>query len=548
MGRLHNVSDIREALHELPETLDETYERILMKIPQRFSNIAHKVLQLLAFNVNDKEYSDLYVLAEAVVVDVEQLSFSPEKRLLGPYSLFEICTCLITFTSEEQVKLAHYSVKEYLVSERIQRGPAISFQISEIGFRVLATKISLIYLLDITYEGSCSAKYYLSLPEDQRDEYDKQLDAAFPFLNTALCWDLHDIRTVRDPAIDDLLIRLLNPKGVRYKKWLDCTNIRSMELIGEIRYPSWKTFPGAEPSIAFANACRHHLVGTAKVMLESKPDLVTSKDLLEFDFDNGYKDVNILKTGGTRLDLLDVAIYFLDWEIINLLLDSGANPNAVSPDGCCKLLFALKIMRFGESPKDLNFLLGRKTPDIIHSLLSRGANPNPHGVTITPLQAAALGEDCSILQLLLDAGANVNAIGDDGAIRGAIKKRSTTGEDPFVSDVDVDEKIGDVKEGYLSQNEIQQLLHARGSLRNYETPLRIVETRLLHADDNDKKREKRDKLLVMKNILETKGGKSLNLYAEENLWDWILASDPSLPPVDFWPLSESTPSLSASCT
>ena len=363
-------------------------------------------------------FSTLNALAEAVVVDVEQLSFSPEKRLLDKNYLFEICTCLITLTSKEEVRLAHYSVKEYLFSERIQRSPTASFQISEIGCGVLAKKICLVYLLDITYDGVCSAKDYLSkFTKDQRYDYNHQLAANFPFLTTALCWDLNDIGTISDLAIDGLLIRLFNPKEVHYQH---CTNIRLIEILKGIRYPSWRTLPGAEPIVAFANACRHHLVGTAKAMLESKPDLVTSGDLLEFDPDNGYRDVYILRAG-TLLDLLDVAIYFLDWGIINLLLDWGANPNANGPDRCC--------------------------------------------------------------------GVDVNALGDDGAIVRAIERRSTT---------DVDGKKGHMKKRYLSQNEIQQSIHARSSLRNYDTPLRIVETRLRQADGTSHKDgKKRDKLLAM---------------------------------------------------
>lgn len=125
-----------------------------MKIPERFNNIAHQVLQLLAFDLSDKGFSDLYILTKAIVVDVDQLSFSPNKRLLGPDFLFKIYTCLIRYISKEKVKLAHYLVKEYLDSNQIQCGPAVSFQISEIRFGTLATKISFIYLLDITSEGS----------------------------------------------------------------------------------------------------------------------------------------------------------------------------------------------------------------------------------------------------------------------------------------------------------------------------------------------------------------------------------------------------------
>lgn len=520
-------------MHELPETLDETYERILMKIPPKSSRLAHKVLQLLAFRNGHISFT-LNELAEAVVVDVEQLSFSPEKRLLDKNYLFEICTCLITLNSNGRVGLAHYSVKEYLVSDRIQRGPTTSFQISNIGFDVMYTKICLVYLLDITYDGSCSAKGYHNFTEDQCSDYLYQLDATFPFLTAALNWDLMDIGHISDPAIDDLLIRLVNPNGIHYQQWLHCSN--SMTENVRVPYRSWKMLPGAEPTIAFANACGLNLVGTAKVMLESKPDLATSGDFIEFSPDNVYIHGGILEAG-TLLDVLDVAIYFLDCEIVDLLLDWGANPNANRPDRCCKLLFALKIMLFGEQNYD-DF-----DTDILHiikSLLNRGADPNPHGVAITPLQAAALGNDCSVLELLLDAGADVNAVGDDEAIVRAIERRSTRKEDPFLHHLHpvLFRKIG--KE-CVSQYDIQQSIHARSSLRYYETPLRIVETRI-NMDIF-----KRDNRLAMKNILTEKGGQSAHLYpVEGNLWDWILANHPSLPPVDFFTPCEPEPSFSAS--
>ena len=124
-----------------------------MKIPRKSGKIAHKVLQLLAFH--GQGFQHINVLAEALAVDVEQLSFNPEKRLLDRNALFEICTCLVTLTNRDKVILAHYLVKEYLVLERIRLGPATSFQISDVSSNVLAAKICLVYLLDISYEGSC---------------------------------------------------------------------------------------------------------------------------------------------------------------------------------------------------------------------------------------------------------------------------------------------------------------------------------------------------------------------------------------------------------
>lgn len=83
-------------------------------------------------------------------------------------------------------------------------------------------------------------------------------------------------------------------------------------------------------------------------MLVLNPNLARSGDLLEVE--NIYKYGDILRTG-MLLHILDVVIFFSKFfskdRFIKLLLDSGANQDSNSPDGCCKLLFALKYLRFG---------------------------------------------------------------------------------------------------------------------------------------------------------------------------------------------------------
>jgi hypothetical protein len=125
LGHLHSALDIRTALSELPETLEDIYERILLSIHPRHRRIAHTALALLSFYSIDFDDDDgAATLAEAAIVDVEQLKFDAKDRLLSLDDLFEICSCLITKTGENAIKLAHYTVKEYLVSEQIKNSPA----------------------------------------------------------------------------------------------------------------------------------------------------------------------------------------------------------------------------------------------------------------------------------------------------------------------------------------------------------------------------------------------------------------------------------------
>lgn len=176
-------------------------------------------------------------------------------------------------------------------------------------------------------------------------------------------------------------------------------------------------------------------------------------------------------------------------------------------------------MRFGDECRG-QYVLAMS--NIFESLLGAGVNPNPRGLAITHLQAAVHCNDSSVVKLLLDAGAHVNAVGDDEAIVAGIKRRSTTEELLLITESDLHGTVWnfDFEEQYLSRNEISELVCKRSSGRNYETPLRIVENQLDRADSR-----KRDILLGMKEYLVEKGGKSLKLYPGQNLQGHLGADD-----------------------
>lgn len=194
-----------------------------------------------------------------------------------------------------------------------------------------------------------------SFKDSRRLDYELVERKNFPLLpgawiRMALLWDSESedeqLKAVQGPdtaILDDPLIRMFDPKRLYYKEWLDHNHI-NMDYFSErseARSPLfWKTKPGAEAAIPFANACYYNLVRTTKTMLESNPSLVTSGDLLEFD--NEYGDIDIVRAEAL-LDLLDVAIFFSEDKFVELLLDWGANTNGNSPEGCCKLLFASKF-------------------------------------------------------------------------------------------------------------------------------------------------------------------------------------------------------------
>ncbi|CAG8371455.1 unnamed protein product [Penicillium salamii] len=117
--------DIREALRTIPQTLEETYQSILDKIKQKKKqHLARQMLMLCAFAGGP--------------LSVRAVAFSASLRL--PSFVLDICTSSLLSVSEETVRLAHSSVKEFLVvSKDSDDGDGCRF--SEIAaHEMLATK------------------------------------------------------------------------------------------------------------------------------------------------------------------------------------------------------------------------------------------------------------------------------------------------------------------------------------------------------------------------------------------------------------------------
>ena len=117
-------SSVRGVLEELPESLDETYERILRQIPKPNRVYAHRLLQCLvvaAYPLNVEE------LAEVLAIDFsgtgmmptmdENLRWEDKER-----AVLSACSSLVTIVQDGNSRLvhfSHFSVKEFLTSERL---------------------------------------------------------------------------------------------------------------------------------------------------------------------------------------------------------------------------------------------------------------------------------------------------------------------------------------------------------------------------------------------------------------------------------------------
>ena len=132
-------------MSSLPKTLDETYARIIRNIDSDHLEDAIRALQWLLFSLRPLGLPE--VVEILAIRNGNGGGFFPEERLADPEDTMIVCSSLITCSIEEltpsigdstveslssfdpsggdtkqgikqQVRLAHFSVKEYLLSDR----------------------------------------------------------------------------------------------------------------------------------------------------------------------------------------------------------------------------------------------------------------------------------------------------------------------------------------------------------------------------------------------------------------------------------------------
>jgi ankyrin repeat protein len=119
---------LRGILDELPDTLDETYERVLKEINKANREHARRLLQCLTVALRPLRVEEL---AEVLAIDfaapahggIPQLN--PNWRWTDHHqAVLSTCSSLITIVDDgdfQVVQFSHFSVKEFLTSDRLAR-------------------------------------------------------------------------------------------------------------------------------------------------------------------------------------------------------------------------------------------------------------------------------------------------------------------------------------------------------------------------------------------------------------------------------------------
>lgn len=397
-------SALRLALRELPKTLDETYDRIIESIPNVYKKEGHAILQLLAFSERQLSLSEV---AEAVTVDLEKQCFDPEDRLREPEVILEICSSLVILSSsriedrtentnlideDKEIRFAHYSVKEYLISRHMRNPslPSSAFAFSEMDAHRFISEICLTYLLSLAELSDFRGLWFI--------EYAAQ----YWYVHAAIAENasrtkelLKRLFGIQGFRFVDNWLKVWNPDGrLTFKEPLDsdhfCQPLYYSSVLGLIDVTNWLLESGAQ-----VNSVGGEYGNPLQAAVLSRNQMVV-RLLLQ-----SGADVNL--RGGHFETALQAAAWLGNVEMVQLLLECGADVNAQGGEYGSALVAA-------SAGPDLTWSQNRAAA--VGLLLRSGADVNAEVPYYgNALEAAARAGREDVARLLLTSGANIHARG-----------------------------------------------------------------------------------------------------------------------------------------
>ena len=420
---------IRQALEELPETLDKTYERTLLDIDDKNWAYAHRLFQCIVVARRPLRVEEL---AEFFAFKSERggsLTFErnwlPENARDTVLSTCSSLIAIVNVNGSPVIQFSHFSVKEYLTSSRIAEGGRVShYYVPLEPAHLFVTQACLSFLLQLdkhvtntSIEGFPLARY--------AGEH----------------WTDHaEIGDVASHA-EDLIKRLFNPENHHFANWVwifDTISYRSMDSespslpkCDPLHYAAYHGFHRVAEWLITTCSQRVNVSSSwysmnplhfssqrgqfkvAQVLLTHHADAGARDEIdwtpLHFASHTGHsKVVRLLLEHGADVDseshFGETPLFFLsesngNLEIAQVLLDYGADPNILSKSGQNSLYRALLTGYQGH----------------IQLLLKYGADPNVRDdAGRTLLHVSSRKGDSKVVQALLELGVDVNSRNNRG--------------------------------------------------------------------------------------------------------------------------------------
>jgi Ankyrin repeats (3 copies)/Ankyrin repeat len=389
----------------LPESLDETYERMLREIKKPNRDHARRVLQCLVAAIRPLRVEEL---AEVLAVDFDDVEGVPRLKPSWRWedqeqALLASCSSLIAVIGTGRsrvVQFSHFSVKEFLTSARL----ATSSQ-------------------DVS-------RYHIAL------------EPAHTILAQAcvgVLLQLHDLDEEVEVGKNAPLARYAAEYWVRHAQFEDvASRITGMEYLFDPDKPYFAAWirlydidtPPPNPSVFFwfdppKSSTNTPLYYAALCGFQSLVEQLIVKYPRHVNATGGrygtpavaalagrhFEIAGILHSNGSSVDPpglgsflgnspLHSATYTEDLEMVQAILDCGVDVNVQNHGGCTPLAYE-SIGPF-------------KDPRVVRSLLDHGADPNAWVDGNTALHRASRNGTIEMVRLLVEHGASVEVKDESG--------------------------------------------------------------------------------------------------------------------------------------
>ena len=392
-------SSIRKALDELPTTLDEIYQRALQWIPKEKRQHAHRLFQCLAVAIRPLRVEEL---AELFAIEFDGDAAGPSlKEGWRPDNpedaVLSACSTLIAVIKNEGsniVQFSHFSVKEYLTSDRLRTSDMENICHYHIPLDVAHTILAQACLAVLLQLG---------------ETVDKKRLETFPLaFYAAQHWVDHAKYEDVASRIQDAIEQLFHPNRPYLASWTWIYHVESGQIRNTIE--ERPTRPEAA-ALYYAALCG--LSGLANHLI------IIHRE-----------DVNVKH--GRHGTPLHAASYKGNLDAARVLLAHGSDVDAINEDGISPLCSAydgghLEVMRLlleHEADVDvfydragllLHDAAWRGRADVVHLLLQQNADVDARtDDDEMPLHFASMGGEARVAQLLLEYGAAVNRLDNYG--------------------------------------------------------------------------------------------------------------------------------------
>ena len=384
-------SSIRKALDELPATLYDTYERALERISKEKRQHAHRLFLCLVGALRPLRAEEL---AELFAIDFDQDSVSnfmegwrpenPEEAVLST------CSTLISIIDDEGgriVQFSHFSVKEFLTSDRLRTsevGNIHDYYIPLVAAHTTLARACLVVLLQLD------------------ENVDKERLRAFPLaLYAAHHWVKHAQYEDVASRVQNAMEELFNPTKPYLASWLwihespirgtidDLTGLPSPPRETALHYAALYGFSGVANYLIITHAEDINAMSgdqeTPLYVASGWGHLGVVSLLLQHN-----ADVHAKATSYYNWTSLHTASTVGSAKIVQALLEHGANINALSASNSTPLKWASAHGHL----------------EVVRLLLSHGADVHIRASDgNTAFQAATENQHVKIAELLLEHGA-----------------------------------------------------------------------------------------------------------------------------------------------